>query len=262
VLVLKLREQRMPDVATIPVPNLFLAALHSQDLDPLRPHLEAITMTAREFLHEKDRPVDYIYFPAAGMISLIIPLEDGGLVEAGIVGKENAVGLAGLAGASKATVSAMVQMPGSAFRIRPSIMREQMIRSHALAMQVLRFSHALNAQLSYSAVCNVRHTLPERLARWLLMAHDRGQGDVLPLTQEFMGILLGVRRSGITLAARRLQQRGAITYTRGRVTIRDRALLEQSSCECYAAAAAISRALIGWPAEGRTADRGQNIQQP
>jgi CRP-like cAMP-binding protein len=227
--------------------NLFLASLSAEDYESLRPHLQAVDLPSRKYLHEKDQPIDYIYFADSGMISLIIPLEDGGLVEAGIVGQEGAVGLTTLSGGITAPHSAMVQMPGKGLRISPAPMRDRMMQSPQLARQVLQSVQALSVQLSYTAVCNVRHTLPERLARWLLMAHDRAEGDELPLTHEFMGMMLGVRRSGVTIAANTLQRADAIGYGRGRVKIRDRHLLEEATCECYRAMAEISRSLLNWP---------------
>jgi CRP-like cAMP-binding protein len=181
------------------------------------------------------------------MASLVLPLQDGGLSEAGVVGKEGFVGMSALSGSETAPHSAMIQMPGKGIRLSVATFGEQMMRSPALLNRVFRFSQALNAQISQTAVCNARHALAERLARWLLMAHDRADADMLPLTQEFLSMMLGVQRAGVSIAAHTLQHTGAIEYARGRVNVRDRSLLEESACECYASLTEQSRNLIGWP---------------
>jgi CRP-like cAMP-binding protein len=219
--------------ADLPIPNLFLAALPEDDLNRLRPHLEVMEMPLRKILFEMGQPMPHLYFPDGGMISLLIPLEDGALLEVGVVGKEGFAGLAALLGAETAVHTSMVQLPGTGARIKTDIVRQEMQRSPALLSQVLRYAQALHVQVSQTAVCNVHHTLQERLARWLLMAHDRAASDTLALTQEFLSMMLGVRRPGVTVAATILQQTGAISYTRGRITVLDRKRLEETSCECY-----------------------------
>ena len=219
--------------AHLPIPNLFLAALPKDDLNRLRPHLEVMEMPVRKILFETGQPIPHLYFPNSGMISLLIPLEDGALLEVGVVGKEGFAGLAALLGAETAAHTSMVQMPGTGARIKTDIMRQKMQRSPALLSRVLRYAQALHVQVSQTAVCNVHHNLQERLARWLLMAHDRAASETLPLTQEFISMMLGVRRPGVTVAATILQQTGAISYTRGRITVLDRKRLEETSCECY-----------------------------
>jgi CRP-like cAMP-binding protein len=219
--------------AHLPIPNLFLAALPEDALNRLRPHLEVMEMPLRKILFEMGQPMPHLYFPDSGMISLLIPLEDGALLEVGVVGKEGFAGLAALFGAETAVHTSMVQLPGTGARIKTDIVRQEMQRSPALLSQVLRYAQALHVQVSQTAVCNVHHTLQERLARWLLMAHDRAASDTLALTQEFLSMMLGVRRPGVTVAATILQQTGAIFYTRGRIAVLDRTRLEAASCECY-----------------------------
>src|SRR3954465_6178321 len=133
----------------------------------------------------------------------------------------------------KAPHTNMIQMPGVGVRINASLLRNEMLRRPALLDRVLRFSQALNIQISQTAVCNARHDLQERLARWLLMAHDRADSDVLPLTQEFISMMLAVRRPGVTVAGRPPPTTGAIHYERGRIHVLDRARLEEVACECY-----------------------------
>jgi CRP-like cAMP-binding protein len=219
--------------AHLPIPNLFLAALPEDALNRLRPHLEVMEMPLRKILFEMGQPMPHLYFPDGGMISLLIPLEDGALLEVGVVGKEGFAGLAALLGAETAVHTSMVQLPGTGARIKTDIVRQEMQRSPALLSRVLRYAQALQVQVSQTAVCNVHHNLQERLARWLLMAHDRADSEMLPLTQEFLSMMLGVRRPGVTVAATILQQTGAISYARGRITVLDRKHLEETSCECY-----------------------------
>jgi CRP-like cAMP-binding protein len=233
--------------AHLPIPNLFLAALPEDALNRLRPHLEVMEMPLRKILFEMGQPMPHLYFPDSGMISLLIPLEDGALIEVGVVGKEGFAGLAALLGAETAVHTSMVQLPGTGARIKTDTVRQEMQRSPALLSRVLRYAQALQVQVSQTAVCNVHHNLQERLARWLLMAHDRAASDTLPLTQEFLSMMLGVRRPGVTVAATILQQTGAISYTRGRIAVLDRARLEAASCECYGMVQEQFSQLLGRP---------------
>jgi CRP-like cAMP-binding protein len=217
----------------LPIPNLFLAALPQDDLKRLRPHFETVDGTLGKVLIEMGEPMPHLYFPDGGMASLLIRLEDGAAIEVGVVGKEGFAGLPALLGSTKAPHESMVQMPGKFTRIRTAIVLEEMRRSPALLDRVHRYSQAMYSQIAQTAVCNVHHALPQRLARWLLMAHDRAETDQLPLTQEFLSIMLAVRRPGVSIAANTLQQAGAISYHRGRITVLDRERLEQAACECY-----------------------------
>jgi CRP-like cAMP-binding protein len=199
-------------------------------------------------LHEMGAPIEHCYFTDGGMVSLLIRLEDGASIEAGVVGKEGFAGAAALMGfEGSAPHTSMIQMPGLGLRMQASVLRNEMLRRPALLDRVLRFSQALNAQIAHTAACNAHHTLPERLARWLLMAHDRAESDALALTQEFVSMMLAVRRPGVTVAARSLQATGAIDYRRGRILVRDRALLEEASCECYGLVRDVYRRVLGWP---------------
>jgi CRP-like cAMP-binding protein len=153
-----------------------------------------------------------------------------------------------------APYTSMIQMPGVGLRMPASILRDEMLRRPALLNRVLRFTQVLNVQIAHTAACNANHTLPERLARWLLMAHDRAESDTLPLTQEFISMMLAVRRPGVTVAARSLQVIGAIDYQRARIIVRDRALLEEASCECYGLVREHYYRVLGWPSNGREND--------
>ncbi len=218
----------------LPIPNLLLASLPGETLARLRPHLEPLDLPLRKFLFELGDPLDHVYFNDRGMTSLLIRLEDGAMLEIGVVGKEGAVGLGALLGVERAQHTAMIQMPGRGVRIRADTLRDEMRQDLEALIRLLRYTQALSAQVSQTAACNVHHDLQERLARWLLMAHDRADGDELPLTHEFLSMMLGVRRAGVTVAANVLQRTGAIAYgRRGRVTVLDRGRLEAASCECH-----------------------------
>jgi CRP-like cAMP-binding protein len=239
----------MPAIQDLPIPNLFLASLPKDSYERLRPHLEPVDLPSRKILYEMGAPIEHCYFTDGGMASLVIRLEDGALIEAGVVGKEGFAGLSALLGIGVgAPHMGMIQMPGMGVRIEPSLLREEMLRSPAVLDRVLRYSQALSVQISQTAVCNAHHELQERLARWLLMAHDRADSDELPLTHEFVSMMLAVRRAGVTVAARTLQGTGAINYERGRIIVLDRSRLEEASCECYGVVRAQFQRLLGWPA--------------
>lgn len=235
-------------ISDLPIPNLFLASLSEPDYEALRPHLEEVRLPSRLILHEMGAPIDHCYFSDGGMISLVIGLEDGTMVEAGVVGREGFAGVAALMGfKDTAPHTSMIQIPGVGLRIPSDVLREEMLHRPALLQQVHRISHALSVQVAQTAACNAHHTLPERLARWLLMAHDRAESDALPLTQEFISMMLAVRRPRVTVAALSLQAAGAIHYDRGRVVVVDRQRLEEASCECYAMVRDHYRRVLGWP---------------
>jgi CRP-like cAMP-binding protein len=238
----------MPPSSDLPIPNLFLASLPEDVFDVLRPHFEMVRLTSRQILHEIGSPIEYCYFTDGGMTSLLVCLEDGTMVEAGVIGKEGFAGAGALMRLENtAPHTSMIQMPGTGLRIVPSILRDEMLRRPVLLQQVLRFAQVLNIQISHTAACNAHHNLQERLARWLLMAHDRAESDTLPLTQEFLSMMLAVRRPGVTVAARSLQAIGAINYERGRIVVLDRARLEEASCECYGIVREYYRRNLGWP---------------
>lgn len=218
---------------TLPLSNRLLLALAPEDLDLLGPHLEPVPLPHRQTLSKSDAPIDDVYFPQSGMVSLVQPLEDGAMIEVGMVGSEGFVGAPVLLGADTSPLEAMVQMPGSALRMPADAFRQQTGGSIALSRMLLRYVQALHVQVSLSAACNGRHTLPERLARWLLTARDRADSDRLPLSHDFLSMMLGVRRAGVTVAVGTLKAAGLIHNTHGQVTITNRQGLEAACCECY-----------------------------
>jgi CRP-like cAMP-binding protein len=160
-------------------------------------------------------------------------MEDGDAAEVGLIGREGFVGLAVLLGADHDDVEAMVQSPGTALRMDARAFREDLERIPALRTLLLRHVLVHHGQVVRTAACNGRHLTEQRLARWLLMAHDRVEGDEFPMTHEFLSLMLGVRRAGVTVAAGHLQKAGFIRYERGRIEVTDRPGLESVACECY-----------------------------
>jgi CRP-like cAMP-binding protein len=217
----------------ISISNRLLAALAREDFDPLKAHLEPVPLPHKQTLSNPNTPIDHVYFPQEGMVSLVQPLENGAMIEIGMIGNEGFVGAPVLLGADTSPLEAMVQIPGSALRMQASVLREEARRSSALLGLLLRYVQALHIQVSLSAACNGRHTLPERLARWLLTARDRATSDRMPLSHEFLSMMLGVRRAGVTVALGTLKAAGLIRNTHGQVTVIDRQGLEAASCECY-----------------------------
>jgi CRP-like cAMP-binding protein len=213
--------------------NHLLDGLQTDDLARLRPHLEAVTLTLRQSLNRPAEVIEFIYFPTGGIVSMVAALDDGSQVEVGVIGAEGMVGSSVLMGTETASSDAFVQIAGSALRVKSTILVDQANESRALRERLLLFTQALVFQISQTVACNARHDVEERLARWLLLAHDRVGKDHLSLTQEFVATMLGVRRAGVTVAAGTLQKAGLIRYNHGRITVLDRAGLEAASCECY-----------------------------
>jgi len=226
--------------------NLILNSLSSEDFEVLRPHLDPLPLPFEMCLQAIGEPIDHCYFPERGMISVVIRLQDGSLAEAGVIGREGVTGLPALTGGPVAApFESMVQIDGEGARIGTGALREAMFAHPSILDRVMRYSQALAQQVMQSAVCNARHPVSRRLARWLLMAHDRADGDVLPLTQDLLSMMLGVRRPSVSIVAHLLERTGAIRYQRGKIEIVNRAALEASACECYAAVQDHVRALFG-----------------
>jgi CRP-like cAMP-binding protein len=213
--------------------NHILASLPAEDYQRLSSHLEPVELHHSQILYEAGGSIDYVYFPSNSMISLISQLSDGSSVEVGIAGYEGMVGVSTVLGVDKSPHEAMVQIPDGAVRMKANIVRDEFKRGGALHDSLLRYVQMLLLQTSQIAACNRLHSIGERLARWLLMSHDRCMCDDLPFTQDFLAIMLGVRRAGVTEAALILQAEEYLSYRRGQVKILDRAGLEDFTCECY-----------------------------
>lgn len=213
--------------------NKLIAGLRRKDFDRIRPHLEHVTLPRHEPLLRPNAPTEYVYFPETGMVSLILSLEGGHIVEVGLVGNEGVVGvLAGL-GTSRISGEAIVQMPGSALRMKTALLRKEIGVNRSIRQMLLRYVQALFCQVSQTAACNARHMLPRRLARWLLMANDCTLSNEVNLTHEFLSMMLSVRRPGVTSALKTLSDKGIIATGHGRIEILSRRRLQATSCECY-----------------------------
>jgi CRP-like cAMP-binding protein len=235
-----------PTSSSTPAPrNRLLAALPPDDLARLRPRLEAVELPFRKVLHAAGKPIEAVYFPETGYASKLTYLEDGDAAEVGMVGYEGMVGLPVLLGADHDDIEAMVQSPGTALRMDAEAFREELERIPAFRTLLLRYALVHHGQVARTAACNGRHQINERLARWLLMAHDRCEGDEFPMTHEFLSMMLGVRRAGITVAAGSLQKAGLIHYGKGSIEVTDRPGLESVACECYSVVRRASDRLFG-----------------
>ncbi len=218
-----------------PIRNHLLASLPDEDYARLLPSLESVPLPFMDILYEGGEPIRHVYFPDDGLISLLIVMRDGTVREIGTVGNEGVLGIALALGANAASTRALVQLPGSAMRMKAGALREELKRGGALLNALRRYAHALFTQVSQSAACVSSHAVDERLARWLLMTHDHAPGDDFEMKHEFLAMMLGVTRSVVTRAAGRLQKEKVLRYTRGRVTVLDRNRLEATACECYEA---------------------------
>jgi CRP-like cAMP-binding protein len=220
-----------------PPANLLLAALPPDDYDRLTSDLETISLTLKHTLHKPGEPVEHVYFPGGGFVSVLTVLEDGTMVEVATIGREGIAGLpAALDGDEASPAQALVQAEmQTCYRMTTSAFRREMDRRGAFYDLVSRYNRALVGVIMQATACNAIHSVEQRLARWLLMAQDRIGTKDFPLTQEFVAMMLGATRPTVTIVAGTLQRAGLITYQRGHVTILDREKLEAASCECYRA---------------------------
>ena len=225
--------------------NRFLQFLSTQDRELLRPGLRQVALPHGNILFDVGTPIDRIHFPESGIVSLVLPTADGDAVEAGMIGRDGIVGGSAALNGSEAFNRAIVQVSGAALAIDTQSAREAVRASESLRMAFYRFDQLLLAQAQQSALCNARHNVEERLCRWLLRTHDLIETDELPLTQDFLGQMLGVRRSSVTLAASQLQSAGMINYRRGTITMRDKTSMQDAACECYEAIRVQERRLLG-----------------
>jgi CRP-like cAMP-binding protein len=213
--------------------NRLLSLLSDDDYERLRPHLSPVVFDYRKSLYEASRPIEQVYFPVDGVASLVLTTAEGASAEVGTIGSEGMVGLPVCLGDRHAPSSVYVQVPGTALGMDARLFRGELDRSPTLNLIMLRYAHAFFNQVAQSAACAHLHRVEQRCCRWLLMTRDRmPSGDFL-LTQEFLGMMLGVRRTTVTDVMGALQKAGLIRYRRGHVTILDHEALQQRACECY-----------------------------
>jgi len=225
----------MEKSAQEPKQNSILAALPATEYQRIATHLEPVDLPSGKIIYEIDQPIDYLYFPFRAMVSLVTLMEDGKIVEVGLVGRDGMTGIVALMGQKTSPDRAIVQIPDGAVRARVEVIKEEFARAGKLQSGLLRYAYTFMRQVSQTAACNAAHTAEERLSRWLLMCQDRVESDELNLTQEFIAEMLATRRATVNVAATNLQSAGLIRYNRGNIRIVDRQGLEAFSCECYAA---------------------------
>jgi CRP-like cAMP-binding protein len=213
--------------------NLLLQQLSSRDIDRLQPHFRQQSLEFKQTMVEQGKRVSRVYFIEKGVASVITALADGEAIETGTIGNEGLVGLPVVLGASHSPSRVICQIPGRALVVPSAVIATERGRGGPWFDVLLRFVNFVTAMTAQTAACNRLHAVDARMSRWLLMTHDRVDADDFPLTQEFMAQMLGVSRPTVNIAGATLQKAGFIRYTRGRITILDRAGLESATCECY-----------------------------
>ena len=214
--------------------NYLLRALPQATLDRLRPHFREREMEHKAVLHRPHTQIKEVYFPLSGVISWIVTMKDGDMAEAVTIGREGVGGISAALGGRAGSAAGIVQAAGTALVIPSDVLLAALEEDVLLAKILQRYANTLINVMAQCAACNRLHEVTERCARWLLMMHDRADGDEFTLLQEFLADMLGVRRPSVSVCAAVLQRAGLISYKRGKVRIENRAGLEAASCECYA----------------------------
>jgi CRP-like cAMP-binding protein len=217
-----------------PVRNKLLLAIPDQEFRKIRSRLQFIELPHHLTLHQPHQSVRFAHFPNAGLISLVVELKDGRTAEAGLLGNEGASGMPAVLGLSRSPLREIVQIEGDAFRVRVNTLTELLPSTPVLQATLNRYAAGLAMQVAQTAACNRLHKIEERLSRWLLIAQDRLDSGIVPITHDFLATMLGTDRPSVTVAAGMLQREGIIEYTRGFVRILNRKKLESFACECYA----------------------------
>jgi CRP-like cAMP-binding protein len=232
-------------LAVSPSSNLLLAALSRADLGLLQPHLKHGPLKLRQDLECPNRRIDYVYFPDGGFASVVAVQANDTRVEVGLIGYEGMTGTSILLGSDRTPHSTYIQAAGQGQRIGALKLRQAMEASKSLRMLLLRYVQVFMVQTAHTAISNARGRLDARLARWILMAHDRVRDETLPLTHEFLSLMLGVRRAGVTEALHSLESQKLIYTGTGRVTLRNRKGMERTAGNSYGTPEAEFRRLIG-----------------
>lgn len=218
---------------SVALENYLLASLVAPDHDRIISKMKPVTLKLGQVMHESGDPMDYVYFPTTAIFSLLCIMENGQTAEIGVVGNDGVLGIEIFMGGETATNRAIVQSAGHAWRMRAKDLKDEFTRGGQFQRLLLRYTQALIAQISQTAVCNRLHSVEQQLCRWLLLSHDRLDSDKLVMTHDLISNMLGVRREGVTLAAQKLVAKGLIKSVRGTMTILDRPGLERAVCECY-----------------------------
>ena len=213
--------------------NQLLGRLNTSDWNLIAPHMEAITLKERQVVEVPAKPITHVYFIEIGVVSVVAVNVEDHRIEVGVIGNEGMTGVPLVMGDTKAQHSAYMQIPGNGYRIAATAFTEALKKSPTLNGLMLKSAQAFMIQTAHTALANGRAKLEERLARWLLMAHDRLDTDAVPLTHEFLAVMLGVRRAGVTVALHSFEQRGYISMRRGQLTLINRSGIEQVAGSFY-----------------------------
>ncbi|MBD2578760.1 Crp/Fnr family transcriptional regulator [Oscillatoria sp. FACHB-1406] len=213
--------------------NQLLATLTAAEYERLAPYLERVTLSAQQLLHAPGEPISAVYFPTAGLISLVTILENGATSETGLIGHEGVVGFPAFLGGNLTTNHAIVQIAGSALRLEAEFLKREFERSQQLRQRLLLYTQAFLTQVSQTAICNGQHGTEQRVARWLLWARDCALQDELVLSLDFIANLLGIQTQSAIIALQSLQQCGILRYQADRIEILAVLGLETKACECY-----------------------------
>ena len=235
----------MPHKDQTTVRNRILAALPAAEFAMLSKGLSLVTLDLGQTLHRHGDVIEHAYFVETGFISALTVLSDGHPLEIGLIGAEGVAGFSVVLGGKTSYAETMCQTGGEAYRMPAETLREAFANSPVLRDLLLRYVLIFQVQVSQTAACNAHHALEQRLARWLLAAHDRSGVPQLSLTQDLIAVMLGVRRATVSIAASTLQRAGVIRYQHGKITILDRTGLENAACECYEAVSGEYRRLFG-----------------
>lgn len=213
--------------------NHLLDALEPNEFTRIISKLDLVSFDLGDVLYESGEKMDYAYFPTTAVVSMLYIMENGGTAEIGIIGNDGIIGVSLFLGGDTTTSRAVIQSAGAACRIKKNDLREAFARGGRFQDVLLRYTQALMTQISQTAVCNRLHAVEQQLCRWLLLTHDRLDSDNIVMTHDLISNMLGVRREGITLAAKKLAAKKLIKNTRGTMAVIDRQGLENSACECY-----------------------------
>lgn len=230
--------------------NRLLEALPVDSRARLMNQCEEVSLRQGEVLHRPGELIEFVYFPLNCLLSITITMQNGATAETGLVGNRGMIGInAFMEGSATTQTTYVVQIPGQAVKLSAIFLRKEFNDSQASRNVLLRYAQAFIAQVSQTTACNRIHSLEQRFARWLLESQDRVESTTLPLTQEIIAHMLGVRRAGVSQAAQKLQETGCIRYTRGQVQIRNVELLKSHACECFSCVKAEYDRLLGYREE-------------
>jgi len=225
--------------------NYLLKSLSDREFEKILPKLQQLSFALGDVLHESGDKMDHVYFPTTAIVSLLYIMENGATAEIGVVGNDGILGIELFMGGETTTNRAVIQSAGDAFRMRAADMKAEFTLGGTFQKLLLRYTQALIAQISQTAVCNRLHSVEQQLCRWLLLSHDRLDSDKLVMTHDLISNMLGVRREGVTLAAQKLAAQKLIKNVRGSITVLDRQGLETAVCECYKVVNAEYNRLLG-----------------